>query len=393
VKGWQALPLSDIAIPSGTSAREKTDLPVYSVTKHRGFVPSREYFKKQVFSRELGTYTIVEPGELAYATIHLDEGSIGICPERCLISPMYTTFRIVRSDVHAPFVLRFLKSPRALAEYPRFGKGSVERRRAISFDRLGQVKIPMPPLAEQRRIADVLDHAEALRGKRRIALAKLDTLSQAIFLELFGDPESRGWPMTTIADIAYPAQGSIRTGPFGSQLLHGEFTDRGVAVLGIDNAAADEFRWGDRRFVSEAKYSALKRYTVKPGDVIITIMGTCGRCAVVPDDVPVAISTKHLCCITVDREKCLPMFLHSYFLRHPLARRYLDRTAKGAIMSGLNMGIIRAMPIPIPPIQLQEEFARRVAAVERLKTAHRASLAQLDALFGTLQYRAFRGEL
>jgi type I restriction enzyme S subunit len=87
------------------------------------------------------------------------------------------------------------------------------------------------------------------------------------------------------------------------------------------------------------------------------------------------------------------MFLHSYFLRHPLARRYLDRTAKGAIMSGLNMGIIRAMPIPIPPIQLQQEFARRVAAVERLKTAHRASLAQLDALFATLQYRAFRGEL
>ena len=116
-------------------------------------------------------------------------------------------------------------------------------------------------------------------------------------------------------------------------------------------------------------------------------MGTCGRCAVVPDDVPLAINTKHLCCITLDEEKCLPVFVHAYFLRHPLARRYLDQTAKGAIMSGLNMGIIRAMPIPLPPIELQRGFVRCV------KAKHCASLAELGALFSVLQHRAFRGEL
>lgn len=62
-------------------------------------------------------------------------------------------------------------------------------------------------------------------------------------------------------------------------------------------------------------------------------------------------------------------------------------------MSGLNMGLIKGMPLPLPPIPLQREFARRVTAVEKLKTAHRASLAELDALFATLQHRAFRGEL
>lgn len=79
--------------------------------------------------------------------------------------------------------------------------------------------------------------------------------------------------------------------------------------------------------------------------------------------------------------------------RNTQARRYLDQTAKGAVMAGLNMGLIKAMPLPIPPVELQRDFARRVAAVEKLKTAHRASLADLDALFASLQHRAFRGEL
>jgi type I restriction enzyme S subunit len=240
---------------------------------------------------------------------------------------------------------------------------------------------------------EVLDRAEALRAKRRAALAQLDTLTQSIFLDMFGDPETKGWPVTTIAGIAHPGDGSIRTGPFGSQLLHGEFVDKGVAVLGIDNVVSNEFRWGERRYITESKYRELRRYTVQPGDVLITIMGTCGRCAVVPEDVPVAINTKHLCCITPDVKKCLSTYVHAYFLQHPRARRYLEQTAKGAIMAGLNMGIVSDMPIAVPPLQLQGEYDRRVTTMKNLEAAYRASLAELDALFASLQQRAFRGEL
>jgi type I restriction enzyme S subunit len=200
---WDTVKLEEIATVSGGSARNETDLPVYSVTKHRGFVPSLEYFNKQVFSRELGTYTVVEPGEFAYATIHLDEGSVGVCPERCLISPMYTAFRVTSAQVHPTFLIRYLKSPRALAEYPRLGKGSVERRRAISFERLGKIEIPLPPLAEQRRIAEMLDRAEVLRANRRAALTQLDTLTESIFFDLFGDPATnpKGWEMLRLQDV------------------------------------------------------------------------------------------------------------------------------------------------------------------------------------------------
>lgn len=256
-----------------------------------------------------------------------------------------------------------------------------------------KIKIPLPPLEEQKRIAAILDAADKLRTKRRESLDHLDALLRSTFLQMFGDPIGANWEIAEIANVIEDRKGSIRTGPFGSQLLHSEFVDAGVAVLGIDNAVRNEFRWGERRFISPSKYRQLERYTVFPGDVLITIMGTCGRCAIVPDDIPTAINTKHLCCLTLDRSKCLPEFLHSYFLLHPIARRYLTQTAKGAIMDGLNMGIIKGMPIPLAPVEIQAAFVRIFREIQKQKKRYETQNQELDTLFTSLQSRAFRGEL
>ena len=264
---------------------------------------------------------------------------------------------------------------------------------AVSDAKVKASKIPLPPPAEQKRLARILDAADALRAKRREVLVQLDALLQSTFLDMFGDPVKSGWTMVTVEAVASSQSGAIRTGPFGSQLLHSEFVDEGIRVLGIDNAVANEFREGEPRFITAQKYAQLRRYTVRPGDVLITLMGTCGRCAVVPDDICTAINTKHLCCITLDRGRCLPEFMHAYFLGHPIARRYLERSAKGAIMSGLNMRIIKALPIPAAPLYLQHRFAAIVRSVEQQKTSQRAHLAELDTLFASLQSRAFRGDL
>jgi len=288
-----------------------------------------------------------------------------------------------------PYVARYLQSQSAEIRRNRTGATIPH----VNGTHLKNLSIPLPPLAEQKRIAGILDATDALRAKRRESLAQLDTLLQSTFLDMFGDPVNEEWATATVEEVASTEKGSIRTGPFGSQLLHSEFVENGIRVLGIDNAVANEFREGEPRFITEQKYEQLRRYTVKPGDVLITIMGTCGRCAVVPDDVGTAINTKHLCCITLDWEKALPAFVHAYFLMHPIARRFLEQNAKGAIMSGLNMGIIKRLPVPLPPLDLQHRFASIVESVEQQKTSQRSHLAELDTLFASLQSRAFRGDL
>ena len=264
---------------------------------------------------------------------------------------------------------------------------------AVSDKIVKSTPLPLPPIEEQRRIAAVLDAAEALRAKRREALAKLDSLTQAIFIDMFGNGGWDTWSTYPVAELAAHEKGSIRTGPFGSQLLHEEFVDDGpIAVLGIDNAVENRFLWGERRFITNEKYQDLKRYTVRPGDVLITIMGTCGRTAIVPEDIPLAINTKHLCCITLDRSRCLPEFLWACLRFHPGVLRQLGAT-RGAVMPGLNMGLIKRAEIPVPPIGVQERFSKLKADVDRLVQMSESHQALLDQQFASLQQRAFRGEL
>lgn len=385
----RTIPLAHLIEAAGKRSKGDSALPVYSVTKHSGFVPSLEYFKKQVFSRDTKGYREVEAGDFAYATIHLDEGSIGIAPEPALISPMYTVFRADNDRVDSGYLIRYLKSPAAMARYDGMGRGAVHRRKAISLDALGALPIPLPPPDEQRRIAAILDQADALRAKRRQVLAHLDTLPQAIFHEMFGHEGASA----TVNEIVAPRRGSIRTGPFGSQLLHDEFVDEGVAVLGLDNVVGNEFRWAERRFITEEKYKQLQRYKVNPGDVLISIMGTTGRCVVVPDDIGIAINTKHICAISVHREQVDPEFLRAAFLWHPESRKHLLRQTKGSIMSGLNMGIIKAMPVPTPPLSDQKAFQVKVASVADRRAQIASAVRLEDELFASLQSRAFRGEL
>ena len=231
----------------------------------------------------------------------------------------------------------------------------------IYFKDYQKEKLPLLTIEEQRKIADNLRQIDRLIELCSGILQKLDVLVKSRFVEMFCG--TNDWKYVHIQDICT----DMRTGPFGSALHHDEFVDSGVFVLGIDNAVENEFSYNRMRYITEAKYQQLKRYTVKPLDVIITIMGTVGRSAVIPIDIPLAINTKHLACLTLDRNFANSTFIAKAIQIHPELLSQLSLNSKGAIMDGLNLTIIKGLKFRLPPFALQEQFAAFVEQTDKSK--------------------------
>jgi type I restriction enzyme S subunit len=284
-----------------------------------------------------------------------------------------------------------------LKHIPLTGSNQAAKGKTLNKKSLQEIKIPVPDLLDdQIRIATLLSRIEELISKRKESIHLLDNLLKSTFLDMFGT-NAEGfddWPTREIKSLAAKKKRSMRTGPFGSNLLHKEFSTEGdVAVLGIDNAVNNRFEWNQKRFITKKKYETLKNYTIYPRDVIITIMGTTGRSAVVPDNIPLAINTKHLAAITLDESDANPYFLSFSIYSTPYLLRQLRSQNRGAIMRGLNLGIIKKLKIKLPPIELQNHFEYLLKKVESLKAKYETSLQELENLYGALSQRAFSGEL
>lgn len=307
-----------------------------------------------------------------------------------------TEFHVLRPgpQVDGRYLFYMVWNPffRSTAEGNMTGSAGQKRVPTKFFDRF---QIPLPQLPEQKRIADILDKADAIRRKRQEVLSSIDQIVDAAFMQIVGPDADgfAGWPNEELQSLAATHKGAMRTGPFGSTLRHSEFIDSGIAVLGIDNAVKNRFVWGERRFIAEEKYEDLKQYTVYPGDVLITIMGTNGRSAVVPDDIPLSINTKHLACVTLDRKKAEPEFVSHAIHRHPIVLQQFGKSGRGAIMTGLNLGIIKAIRIPTPPLDTQKEFTKVLKRTRDLEHQIERAADDAENLFNSLVQRAFKGDL
>ena len=256
---------------------------------------------------------------------------------------------------------------------------------------LADLRIPLPPLSEQRRIADVLDRAEALRAKRRAALAELDGLADAIFVDLFGDTvkNPRHWATVQIRDIG-DIQGGLQVTTTRSML------QLEIPYLRVANVYRDRIDLTEVKSI-RATESEVARTNLAFHDLLI-VEGhgnphEIGRCGLWTNEVSPCVHQNHIIRVRVDNKRVDPVFSWRY-LNSTGGRRDLLRAAKTT--SGLNtisVSNVKDASLWLPPLALQQEFARRVAAVERLKAVQRASLAELDALFASLQDRAFRGAL
>lgn len=335
---------------------------------------------------------LYEPGCLVFGTggkasLHFTTSRFATTTDCITIRPKHT------DKIDAQYVYQYLKGNMHILESGFKGAGL----KHISKSYISKINIPHPEeIHDQTRIAHVLSKVEGLIAQRKQHLQQLDGLLKSVFLEMFGPnaPGYVGWPLTEIKDLAEKHKGAMRTGPFGSNLLHSEFSTEGdVAVLGIDNAVQNRFVWGERRFITNEKYRELESYRIYPGDVIVTIMGTIGRSAVIPDDIPIAINTKHLAAITLNKKIANPLFVSYSIHSSPFILNQFKSKNRGAIMSGLNLGLIKETKLKRPPIDFQNQFAAIHTKVDETKAWYQSSLTNLENLYGALSQKAYKGEL
>ena len=254
-----------------------------------------------------------------------------------------------------------------------------------------EILVLVPPLLEQRRIAAILDQAETLRTQRRAALAQLDELAQSIFLDMFGDPTSnpKKWPMFDVGALA-EVQGGIQVTAARKNL------PLELPYLRVANVYRGYLNLSEIKMIRAT--SAEVSRTLLMEDDLLVVEGhgnpnEIGRSALWTGEIARCVHQNHIIRARFDSKKVSPTYACEY-LNSPGGRRHLLRAGKTT--SGLNtisVSNVREAPIALPPLTLQKLFAARVKAIEALKATHSAALAELDALFASLQHRAFAGSL
>lgn len=254
-----------------------------------------------------------------------------------------------------------------------------------------EIKIPLPPIEERKRIAAILDTADALRAKRRDSIAQLDALLQSTFLDMFGDPVTNpmGWDESTkLGELA-----EIVSGVTKGRKINGKSTCE-VPYLAVSNIQ-DRHLLLDAVKTIEATYEEIVKYSLRFHDILLTEGGApdkLGRGSLWHDAIPDCIHQNHVFRVRLlSLERLIPVFLN-WLIGSPGGKSYFLRSAKQTTgIASINMRQLRAFPLLIPPLSLQRRFASIVES--RQKARLRAHLDELDALFSSLQSRAFNGEL
>ena len=269
-------------------------------------------------------------------------------------------------------------------------KGRGATFKEVSKKIVEDLQIPLPPLDEQKRIAGILDAADALLAKRREALAELDTLLQSTFLDMFGDPVTN--PMEWEVRELKETKSRVQIGPFGSLLHKEDYIVDGVPLVNPMHIVSGQVHVGSEQTVSEQKAATLSNYRLQTGDVVMGRRGEMGRCAIVSDTEAGILCGTGSLFVRPHPDELSSIFLARTFSSESM-KRLLEGLSQGVTMPNLNRTMIEGLKVELPPLNLQHRFATIVESVEQQKTSQRAHLAELDTLFASLQSRAFRGDL
>ncbi|WP_426939742.1 restriction endonuclease subunit S [Pseudarthrobacter sp. S6] len=364
---------------------DNTEPEVLTLTERNGFVAQSTKFKKRLAVTDTKSYKVIRRGDIAFNPYLLWAGAVAHNTdwETGLISPLYPTFR-VREGYDSTFVSRLLLTGNMIERYDTIAFGSIPRKRRSSVQDFLALEIPEPPsLRQQRRIAAILDSVDELRAQRRQFIAHLDALTQSIFRSMFGDPA------TNSAHLPLVSLGSI-----------GRWQSGGTPLRSVDSFFEGDIPWYtsgelDRKYLAQTKEmiteDAVSQSSAKFFPAGALLLGMYDTAALKS-----GISTTRGTCNQAIAFGLLdPNLAQNDYVYEciQIAKDHYRRLRRGVRQKNLNLSMIRDIEIPLPPLERQQGFSTRMAAVEQMREVGLAQLAKLDSLFASLQSAAFTGTL
>jgi type I restriction enzyme S subunit len=407
VKTWETVTLEDVTTdgsdglrrgPFGGAIKKEIFLPEgYKVYEQKhaiyGDFDSGDYFIGDFHYRKLRNFA-VQPGDMLVSCSGT-LGRVAIVPDTArpgIINQALLRIRPNLQLVHAPFLKMLLESPDIHSRlFGSAGGSAIKNVRPLAAIR--KVTFLLPPLSEQKRIAKILDRAEALRAKRRAALALLDELTQSIFLDMFGDPGTQS-PKYKLERLDSVLRRPLQNGAYYSK---DKYVDSGgTEMVHMSDAFHGTVIRGALRQVS-ATDEDVQKYELCEDDLLIarrslTIEGAAKPCMIPESDTPLMFESSFIR-VSPDPNQITSLYLYHFLSNQRVRRKYVDPYITQSTISGINQSNLGKVATICPPLELQKEFERRVANVEEFRLEMVSTERLTDALFASLQHRAFRGEL
>lgn len=398
--GWRPSKIGEFAKEVKAKNSDQRPIPVLSVTKYKGFVLSLDYFKKQVFSRDTNTYKVVKKGQFAYATIHLDEGSLGLLSEvpEGQVSPMYTVFKTGK-DIDKTYLFNLLKSDEFMNIYPALGQGSIDRRASIPFKVLADVDFSCPPLPEQQKIAAILSSVDGVIEKTRAQIDKLKDLKTGMMQELltkgighteFKDsPVGRipaSWDVRYISDLCSNIVDCVnKTAPVVDHVTP-------YRMIRTTNVRNGRIVMDGMRYVSQKTFQSWsRRLALKAGDLIFTREAPVGECGLVRDAKGLFLGQRTMVYRAASEK------LDSGFLLWSMLSEYcqnqIEDLSGGSTTPHLRVPDCGKILLKVPPLAEQRGISSAIQSVATLLEERETKVAHLTGLKKALMQDLLTGKV
>jgi type I restriction enzyme S subunit len=328
----------------------------------------------------------VDTGDILYAMIGTIGNPVIVDKKNDFSIKNVALFKFTKSkEVCNKFIYHLLNSGIAVRQFQSNSRGGTQK--FVSLGNIRELQIPLPPLPEQKRIAAILDKADAIRRKRQRAIRLADDFLRAVFLDMFGNPVTNPnkLPKRKFGSIAEFINGD-RSGnyPSGDDVI-----DSGVLFLNTKNISGNKLSFKKTTFISQDKFDSLSRGKLQRKDLVITLRGTLGSCAIFDSNYETGFINAQIMIIRCNKD-LLPEYLHALLTSKPF-NMMLQSIGNGAAVQQLTATQLKSLEIPTPSMALQKKFVEILRQFGRIHG--KLEVSGMQNLFDSVSNKAFSGQL